>query len=300
LSPPTEPVTPFVPPQPEQLFALCFERAYHFGRRWDEALWRFHELRAILRLLDDQPELRQGPILDVGCGDGEVFGWLFGAGTDAQGVDSGAARLTDIALARRAACYREVRCEDAGRTSFADGSFRLVFSNSVLEHIAPIEPVLREVARVLQPGGHFLFTTPDPVLYSEDAYAWRRLLRPLGLDQLGQALARKECDVYHHVTILSGEQWRAKLAEVGLHEVARITYFARETARATSLFSGASRLPALRALVEGLSPLARELSNPDDDQTAWIARCRRVLGRFLDEQPGLTGCGQLFVARRTA
>jgi hypothetical protein len=153
---------------------------------------------------------------------------------------------------------------------------------------------------VLQPGGYFVFTTPDPVLYSEAAYAWRRLLGPIGLDGFGQALARKECEVYHHVTVLTAEQWRAELAEAGLQEAARITYFAVETARATSLFSGASRLPALRALVEGLSPLARELSHPDDDQAAWVARCRRVLGRFLDESAGRAGCGQLFVARRAA
>lgn len=43
-----------------------------------------------------------------------------------------------------------------------DSSFDWVLSNSVLEHIDGIEPVLAEVARLLRPGGQFIFTVPGP------------------------------------------------------------------------------------------------------------------------------------------
>jgi SAM-dependent methyltransferase len=51
---------------------------------------------------------------------------------------------------------------------YASKTFATVFSNSVLEHIPEQEPVLREIARVLRPGGRFIATVPSD--------AFRRLL----------------------------------------------------------------------------------------------------------------------------
>lgn len=44
----------------------------------------------------------------------------------------------------------------------ADASFDWAFSNSVLEHIPDIDPVLAEVARLLRAGGKFIFNVPGP------------------------------------------------------------------------------------------------------------------------------------------
>jgi SAM-dependent methyltransferase len=49
----------------------------------------------------------------------------------------------------------------ADRIPEHDRGFDFVFSNSVLEHIDAIEPVIAEVARLLKPGGVFLFTVPS-------------------------------------------------------------------------------------------------------------------------------------------
>jgi SAM-dependent methyltransferase len=288
----------FLPPTRDELFSACFRRVYRFGRRWDEGLWRFHELSAVLRLLEACPGLRDGPILDLGCGDDEVFQWLFGTRTDADAVDSGSTWVADVELARRAMCYREVRLENAASISFEDGRFALVFSNSVLEHIRPVDPVIREAARVLRPGGHLLFTTPDPFLYSADAYAWRRLLQPVGLDFVGQGIAQKECTANQRVCVLSEAEWRAKLEAAGLSEVDRIEYFPCNVARSTSTFSGAARLPLLRRIVEFVTPLARELSKAECDEAEWVSLCRRVLAPLLDADPGCRGCGQLILAEK--
>jgi SAM-dependent methyltransferase len=50
--------------------------------------------------------------------------------------------------------------EDATALSFADGSFDLVGSFEVLEHIPAYERALREFARVLVPGGVLVLTAP--------------------------------------------------------------------------------------------------------------------------------------------
>jgi len=43
---------------------------------------------------------------------------------------------------------------------FEDASFQTVISNSVLEHIPDLDAVLLETARVLKPGGMFIFASP--------------------------------------------------------------------------------------------------------------------------------------------
>jgi SAM-dependent methyltransferase len=44
---------------------------------------------------------------------------------------------------------------------FAAGSFDLVTANMVLEHLPDPDAVFAEVARILKPGGRFVFVTPN-------------------------------------------------------------------------------------------------------------------------------------------
>jgi ubiquinone/menaquinone biosynthesis C-methylase UbiE len=50
---------------------------------------------------------------------------------------------------------------DGGRLPFASGSFDLVTANMVVEHLSDPAGVLREVRRVLRPGGRFIYHTPN-------------------------------------------------------------------------------------------------------------------------------------------
>jgi SAM-dependent methyltransferase len=53
-----------------------------------------------------------------------------------------------------------VPCQDVERLTFADGSFDLVTSTEVFEHVPDDARGFREVHRVLRPGGHLVFTVP--------------------------------------------------------------------------------------------------------------------------------------------
>ena len=55
----------------------------------------------------------------------------------------------------------EGRVADAGRIPYGDGMFDLVLADNVLEHLEQPLDVFREIARVLKPGGYFLFKTPN-------------------------------------------------------------------------------------------------------------------------------------------
>jgi SAM-dependent methyltransferase len=283
--------------RPSDLFPQVFARVHRYWQRWDEGLWRYLELTATQRLLADRPELLKGPFLDLGCGDGEVFEWLFGRRPDAYGVDSGATRPEDLDVARESGRYAEVRREDAARLSFGNAMFGLVFSNSVVEHISPIAPVLTEVARVLRLGGHLVFTTPDPALYERDGYYWRRVLAPLGLDAMGRLVARRECLAYHHVSVLTTLEWSTLLAAAGLEVQETRRYVSRPAALAMSRFGGLTRLPIAHRFAALASPEARALSTGEDTAT-WTARCRAVLAPYLRApEVGWAG-GQLIVATK--
>ena len=53
-----------------------------------------------------------------------------------------------------------VRCEDLRALSFADGSFDLVVSSDIFEHVRDPIPGFAEILRVLRPGGMHVFTVP--------------------------------------------------------------------------------------------------------------------------------------------
>jgi len=53
-----------------------------------------------------------------------------------------------------------IRHEDVCRLSFADNSFDLVMSFDVLEHVFDMEAAIRQLARVLKPGGKLIFQAP--------------------------------------------------------------------------------------------------------------------------------------------
>ena len=78
---------------------------------------------------------------------------------------------------------------DGRRLPFADGSFETVLATEVLEHVLAPADVLREMARVLKPGGRLLLTVPFVVplhempsdYYRFTPFSLRRLVEDAGL-----------------------------------------------------------------------------------------------------------------------
>jgi ubiquinone/menaquinone biosynthesis C-methylase UbiE len=69
---------------------------------------------------------------------------------------------------------------DAMHLPFSDDSFDLITANMVLEHLEDPDSVFAEVARVLAPGGHFAFVTPNvrsPVVWAASVVMSRSVRR---------------------------------------------------------------------------------------------------------------------------
>ncbi|HEY7244806.1 MAG TPA: class I SAM-dependent methyltransferase [Xanthobacteraceae bacterium] len=96
-------------------------------------------------------------VLDWGSGRGEYVAWLRAAGYNAFGAEirrEAAERGKDLIRSRGHDYDRLIRpiAPDC-RTDLPAGFFHFVFTHYVLEHVADIDAVAREIARVTAPGG---------------------------------------------------------------------------------------------------------------------------------------------------
>lgn len=158
------------------------------------AFWRAIEIGALAEV-----GLPQGRGLDLGCGDGKLTEILLGlvgertlVGVDPDPLECDAARKFGF--------YQAVHAVSAASIPEADGSFDFVLSNSVLEHIPDLEPIIAEVGRLLRPDGEFYFTVPAPAFHHNlTGSLFPHIPRSAYLEQLDKRLA--------HFHYLSPEQW---------------------------------------------------------------------------------------------
>jgi SAM-dependent methyltransferase len=177
-------------------------------------------LRAVECRLFEQLELPR-PVLDIGCGDGS-----FAALLRHRPLDYGLDPLeSDVRDAVRRAGYRLAMVADGGRLPFATSSFPTVISNSVIEHISAVDQVLLEVARVLVPGGQFIFSVPSE--HFTRYLFGSSLLERLGLPELGKRYGEWHRRLARAVHCLPPEAWQAKLTAAGLESIRWRYYFSR-------------------------------------------------------------------------
>jgi ubiquinone/menaquinone biosynthesis C-methylase UbiE len=120
-----------------------------------------------------------GRILEIGCGRGialPVFSHLCRP-TRLVGLDIEAALLAEAdARAREKGVSVELIQGDVRDLPFADLSFDVVIDFGTCFHIARPQAALREIARVLAPGGLFVTETPLSQLLSHPIRAFGRTL----------------------------------------------------------------------------------------------------------------------------
>jgi SAM-dependent methyltransferase len=99
-----------------------------------------------------------GPVLEIGSGKGRLVDLLRREGHDVQGVE---VNDTMIQESRRLYGPLPIQKVQGVELPFPDRSFGTVVSFDVFEHIPDSDAHLREVRRVLKPGGHYLLQTPN-------------------------------------------------------------------------------------------------------------------------------------------
>ena len=133
---------------------LAVQNAYRERYRAIRPEWRSSgdQLEAMVR----SHATAKSRVLDLGCGRGGVVELFWRDVRFAAGLDPDSPSLNE----HRAPGMPVIRGVGE-RLPFIDQSFDLIVSLWVLEHLQDPVTMLREVHRVLMPGGHFVFLTPN-------------------------------------------------------------------------------------------------------------------------------------------
>ncbi|MGH1487961.1 MAG: class I SAM-dependent methyltransferase [Acidimicrobiales bacterium] len=100
-------------------------------------------------------------VLDIGTGEGQIARHLADLGHNVSGVDPVFGQVDEAS--RRGGPTRYIQA-GAAALPFADESFDGALACLVFEHIDQVDEAIAEVARVLRPGGRFVFLLNHPLL----------------------------------------------------------------------------------------------------------------------------------------
>jgi SAM-dependent methyltransferase len=142
-----------------------FDRLDREFYSWNKPL---HEKKPFDRLFP-YDQYKGKKVLEIGCGLGTMLSNWAKNGSDCTGVDL---NPTSIAQTKKRfnllGLSADIRLEDANRLPFEDNSFDYVYSWGVLHHSPNLDISIKELMRVLKPGGSF-----GIMLYSrESLYQW--------------------------------------------------------------------------------------------------------------------------------
>lgn len=156
-----------VPPEPEQIQRekvkeLFDDRAELYFREREEEHAFAIQKNCVLRMFDKDG----GKVLDIGCGPAVMTDDLLLRGCTVWGIDV-SQRMIDFALAKmeRHDLRHNARFSvgDIENLEFQDGHFDAIICMGVLEYLLDDRPAIREMSRVLKPGGTAIITTPSEI-----------------------------------------------------------------------------------------------------------------------------------------
>ena len=157
--------------------AIAAAAATRFRSEYDYAVFEYRRSAKVLAALDRAGVRVAGRVLDAGCGGGgtvlslaEESAFAVGLDLEARFAGSGTRLAAEKGIANAAFVQG-----DGARLPFADATFDLVFSHSVIEHVTTASGYLRECHRVLRPGG-VLYLSTAPTLSLAGAHLPRLLV----------------------------------------------------------------------------------------------------------------------------
>ena len=161
--------------------------------------YRFEKLHYLPRLVDFGAYAGQR-VLDVGCGVGNDLSRFARGGAQVVGIDLAE---TSIALARKNFEQRglagEFHAMNGEALEFTDASFDLVYCHTVLHFTPRPESMIREIHRVLRPGGRAIVMTVN-------RNSWLNLMHRLAKVEIDHL----DAPVFYRYSI---DEFRALLAD---------------------------------------------------------------------------------------
>lgn len=130
---------------------------------WHENYWFARHDAAYRWITGNLPIVRTGRVLDAGCGEGYGAELLRLAGADSvTGLDY---EHTTLRHVRRVYPQVNVVRGNLVQTAFAAGTFDLVTSLQTIEHLWEQPRFIAECARILEPSGTVVLSTPNRLTF---------------------------------------------------------------------------------------------------------------------------------------
>jgi SAM-dependent methyltransferase len=245
-----------------------------FRSEYDYALFEYYRSAKVIAFLDRAGVALNGRILDAGCGGGGMPLSLAEEAELVVGIDP-AERFQDAGVRlgqERSLTNLHFALADGMYLPFADGSFNLVLSHAVIEHVADAPLYLREAARVLAPGGRVYLSTA-PYLSLAGAHL-PRLKVPVPLHLIaGRRVA------------FATFQFLARRAPWTLKEPANENSFIKAARRGEQKHDDLLELVRVRRLRGQIHDAGLRIVREELHATATVRRMPAVLGRWLKDSP---------------
>jgi SAM-dependent methyltransferase len=245
-----------------------------FRSEYDYALFEYYRSAKVIAFLDRAGVSMNGRILDAGCGGGGMPLSLAEEARLVVGIDP-AERFQEAGVKlghERSLAHLHFALADGMYLPFPDGTFDLVLSHAVIEHVADAPLYLRECARVLAPGGRMYLSTA-PYLSFAGAHL-PRLKVPVPLHLIaGRRVA------------FATFQFLARRAPWTLKEPANENSFIKAALRGEKKHDDLLELVTVRRLRRQIIGAGLTIVREELHATSTVRRMPRPIGRWLRDSP---------------
>jgi ubiquinone/menaquinone biosynthesis C-methylase UbiE len=245
-----------------------------FRSEYDYALFEYYRSAKVLAFLERAGVALSGRVLDAGCGGGGMPLSIAEEAPFVVGIDP-AERFQDagVKLGReRGLTNLHFALADGMYLPFPSGSFDLVLSHAVIEHVADAPLYLRECARVLSRTGRMYLST-SPYLSFAGAHL-PRLKVPVPLHLIaGRRVA------------FATFQFLARHAAWTLKEPANENSFIKAARRGEKKHDDLLELVTVRRLRDQIGAAGFRIVREELYETATVRRLPARLGGWLKQSP---------------
>ena len=246
-----------------------------FRSEYDYAVFEYLRSAKVIQALERAGVKVAGRVLDAGCGGGgtalslaEEAGFAVGLDLEARFLDAGTRLANEKGIGNAGFVQA-----DGTMLPFQEASFDLVFSHSVIEHVASAEAYLAECRRVLRPGG-VLYLSTAPYLSFAGAHLPRlRVPVPIHI-LLGRRLA------------FATFRWLARHAPWTLREPREANTFIALAEQGKSKRDDLLQLVTVRTLTGWIERSGLRLLREDRHVTGFFRALPGALRRLLEHTPG--------------